>query len=208
VHPLAALLRRYAYAYTAAGDLSVARELMTPDYTLTMGTHVLRGRDQAYLPAVARQFRQFPTLGFTVHALVLGEDRAALRFTEHGRSTRTGTLAAWTGVSLYTWDGSRLTSCRVEQDYASRRHQLTTGTCDPVRPPAPDPWSVAPSPPDPAAEHTVRGWLADVEILDLFSAGPHVAFHTRRATRHTTGIAHVTDKTVHRITTHHPPQRS
>jgi SnoaL-like domain len=205
VHPLAALLRRYAYAYTAAGDVAVCRELMVPAYELTMGAVTLHGRDEEYLPAVLRQLRQFPALGFTVHDLVLGLDRAALRFTEHGRSARTGTAAAWSGISLYRWDGARLTHCRVEQDYASRRRQLEAGACHPVPPPAVDPWTVPPAAPDPAAEDAVRAWLAAggiaalppgclddeharppdrllpsggaARVLDVFSAGQRVAFH-------------------------------
>ena len=76
--PLAALLRRYSYAYTANHDLGVCPQIMTEDYVLRMGEHTLSGRDGAYLLASQRQFRQFPTLGFTVHDLVLGDDRAAL----------------------------------------------------------------------------------------------------------------------------------
>ncbi|TDV56230.1 nuclear transport factor 2 family protein [Actinophytocola oryzae] len=207
MHPLAALLRRYAYAYTASGDVTRCRELMVDDYELTMGPVTLHGRDTEYLAAVRKQLRQFPALGFTVHDLVLGEDRAALRFTEHGRSTRTGTAAAWSGVSLYRWDGARLTHCGVEQDYASRRRQLETRACQVVASPAVDPWSVEPAAADREAEYAVRAWLegagvaslpagslddehvapqdrmvprdGTVTVLDLFSAGSRVAFHIR-----------------------------
>src|ERR1700712_3624269 len=62
--PFAALLRRYSYAYTARPDLDVCPQIMTDDYVLRMGEHVLRGRDEAYIPATQRQFRQYPSLGF------------------------------------------------------------------------------------------------------------------------------------------------
>ncbi|MDM3973533.1 nuclear transport factor 2 family protein [Mycobacterium marseillense] len=110
------MLRRYAYASTASHDVNVCPQIITDDYVLRMGGHTLQGRDGAYIVASQRQFRQFPTLGFTVHDLVLGEDRAALSFTEHGYSVRYGVGSAWNGVSLYRWDGRRLTECRVEQD--------------------------------------------------------------------------------------------
>lgn len=205
LHPLAALLRRYAFAYTAAHDFEVCRRLMVPDYVLSMGDTELRGRDEEYIPATRKQYRQYPGLGFTVHDLVLGEDRAALHFTEHGRSSLHGGSASWQGVSLYRWNGERLTRCRVEQDYYSRRAQQALGAARPVGPVGLDPWSTPPCPADAATEETARAWLArggvldapigsldderdapprrvllsdpSTEILDLFGAGERVAFH-------------------------------
>jgi len=205
LHPLAALLRRYSFAYTAAHDFSVCRELMVDDYVLRMGEHEIRGREEAYIPATRKQYRQYPGLGFTVHDLVLTDDRAAMVFTEHGRSSLHGGAAAWGGVSLYRWSGQRLTECRVEQDYYARREQQLTAVPHQIRPPAFDPWSIPAAQPDPETEHLVREWLVDgglaeapigslddehcappcrpligraeVSILDLFSAGRRAAFH-------------------------------
>jgi predicted ester cyclase len=205
--PLAALLRRYSYAYTASHDLDVCPQLMTDDYVLRMGEHTMRGRDDAYLPATQRQFRQFPTLGFTVHDLVLGEDRAALSFTEHGHSVLHGAASSWNGVSLYRWNGARLTECRVEQDYYSRRSQQLSGKPTPVMSPALDPWAGRPQAHDATTEEVSRTWLdqngivdtpagalddehgssvqrmvvddPQVTVLDLFTAGDRAAFHLR-----------------------------
>ena len=154
LHPLAALLRRYAFAYTAAHDFDVCREIMVDDYVLRMGDAELRGRDDHYVPATRKQYRQFPGLGFTVHELVLGEDRAAFHFTEHGRSTLHGGCASWQGISLYRWNGERLVECRVEQDYHGRRTQQRLGVAQPVRPAGIDPWTAPPVPPAPEAEPT------------------------------------------------------
>lgn len=206
LHPLAALLRRYAYAYTAAHDFSVCREIMVEDYLLRMGEFEIRGRDEQYIPATRKQFRQYPGLGFTVHDLVLGPERAALHFTEHGRSLVHGGCASWQGISLYRWDGTRLVECRVEQDYHARRGQQRGGEPHPVATAALDPWTGPPAPPDTAVEAVARTWLTGdglleappgslddeavapprrmlltdprTEVLDLFSAGDRVAFHT------------------------------
>jgi hypothetical protein len=205
LHPLAALLRRYAFGYTAAHDFAVCRELMVEDYVLRMGEHEVRGRDTAYVPATEKQYRQYPGLGFTVHELVLGEDRAALHFTEHGRSVLHGGEAAWSGISLYRWDGERLVECRVEQDYAGRRAQQRSGRAHAIEAPGIDPWTVEPGAADPGTEAVVRGWLgsgglgrsadgslddehsaavdrvrledATTTVLDLFTAGDRAAFH-------------------------------
>lgn len=202
-------MRRYAYSYTAAHDFTLLPELMAEDYVLRMGEHVVRGRDTAYRQATQRQYDQFPGLGFTVHDVVFNGDRTALAFSEHGASRfRAGAQASWSGVSLYRWDGVRLVECLVEQDYWARRRQLNRRAPDPVAPPAHDPWSVAAVPEDPAAVGRVRGWLAEygigsspygsvddesagaaqervvlagprTQILDIFSAGPTVAFACR-----------------------------
>jgi hypothetical protein len=205
LHPLAALLRRYAFGYTAAHDFAVCRELMVEDYVLRMGEHEVRGRDSAYVPATEKQYRQYPGLGFTVHELVLGEDRAALHFTEHGRSVLHGGEAAWSGISLYRWDGERLVECRVEQDYAGRRAQQQSGRAHAIEAPGIDPWTGAAGAADPGTEAVVREWLssgglgrsavgslddehsaavdrvrledAATTVLDLFTAGGRGAFH-------------------------------
>jgi SnoaL-like polyketide cyclase len=210
MEPLVALLRRYVVDYTNRHDTSVCAEIMEPDYTLRMGSHVVAGRDDAYLPAAAAQFRQFPGLCLTVHEIVTNGERLAMRFTEHGASGRhAGAVASWRGLGLYSWNGTRLTGNYVEQDYLSRRRQLTTRTPDPVDPPALAPWDTVAVAADPAAEQVVRGWLDDglpgtavhqddgtagpilddahTEVDDLFSAGEQVAFRVTRRGRYRGG---------------------
>lgn len=207
------LLWRYSYAYTAAHDFAVSDQIMTDDYALHMGVHSLRGRREQYQPATERQYRQYPTLGFTVHRLVTNGERAALHFTEHGRSIHGGRAAAWQGVSLYRWNGRQLTECRVEQDYYSRKHQIDTGEPLPVGSPGIDPWSAEPAAEDSTIAPCVTSWLksgawlsdpgprwddgtgrarwmgSGTEILDLFTAGATAAFHVYLVGRYAGGIA-------------------
>ncbi|MQA12667.1 MAG: nuclear transport factor 2 family protein [Pseudonocardiaceae bacterium] len=217
MHPFVALLRRYVVDYTNRHDTAVCDEIMEPGYVLHMGPHEVAGRDEAYKPAAAAQFRQFPGLGLTVHELVTSGDRLALRFSEHGASQRHGgRAAAWGGLGLYRWNGSRLTENFVEQDYLARRRQLDTGRCDPVEPPAVAPWDTAPAPADATAERVVRDWLAaglpagragiscddeptgrppaplievrTTQVDELFSAGDRVAFHVACHGRYLGGL--------------------
>jgi predicted ester cyclase len=205
VHPLVQLMRRYVFAYTCCHDFSECRRVMVDDYVLCMGEHRITGRDGQYTEATAKQFRQFPGLGLTVHDLVVGEDRIAMHFTEHGRSMVTGRLAAWSGVSLYRWNGERLTECRVEQDYFGRRGQLSGDSIAVVPVPAIDPWSELAQQGSATTERAVRDWLqqgglfeapvgsldneycadahralgsdSEVSVLDMFTAGDRAAFH-------------------------------
>lgn len=211
---LTALMRRYVVDYTNRHDTAVCAEIMEPDYALRMGPHVLTGRDEVYLPAAQAQFRQFPGLGLTVHEIATNGERLAMRFSEHGASARHGgAVAAWRGLGLYAWNGTRLTSNLVEQDYLARRRQLACGVPDAVEPPAPAPWDTAPAPPDPLAEGVVRAWIADglpgaavahddgtagpvladvdTAVDDLFSAGDRVAFRLTRTGRYRGGLAEV-----------------
>lgn len=203
MEPLVALMRTYCIDYTNSHDLSVCDTIMEPDYVVHI-TGMALERDTAYKPAVARVFERFPTLGLVVHELATSGDRLVMRFSEHG-ATSDGKLACWAGIGLYAWNGTKLTTCRVEQDFWSQQRQLTTGTADPLEPPHLDPWfTTASRPSDPGTEAVVRSWLAagdlraagggriddgpvdvhepildveEVEILDLFSAGGRVAFH-------------------------------
>ena len=211
MEPLVALMRRYVVDYTNRHDTSVCAEIMEPDYTLRMGPHVIAGRDEAYIPAAQTQFTQFPGLGLTVHEIVTNGDRLAMRFSEHGASARHGgAVAVWRGLGLYAWNGTRLVSNMVEQDYFARRRQLGTGVPDPVEPPAAAPWDTAAEPADPSAEAVVRAWIAagrpggtarcddgsaaplldDVEqsVDDLFSAGLRVAFRLTERGRYRGGL--------------------
>ena len=198
-----ALMRSYVVDYTNRHDQAATARLMEPDYRLFMGEHEVRGRDKAYAAATLKQLRQFPGLGLTVHEIHTSGERLVMRFSEHG-STK-GAAAVWGGIGLYSWNGRRLTMNRVEQDYQSRRRQLKSGLPDPVDAPAIAPWDTIGRAPDPGAEAVVRAWLevgalartpgvlmddataghpaqlildqSGIEIADIFSAGPAVAFH-------------------------------
>ncbi|WP_326837024.1 nuclear transport factor 2 family protein [Amycolatopsis rhabdoformis] len=203
--PFVALMRRYVNDYTNRHDVSVCADIMEPGYVLRMGPHEVAGRDEAYLPAAQRQFEQFPGLCLTVHAIVTDGERLAMRFSEHGRRARDGKVAVWTGLGLYRWNGRRLETNFVEQDYLSRRRQLSSGNPAVVGAPAPAPWDTVAEPANPAAETVVRQWLAagaavgpdssagavhfddgdagpalltdvSTRVDELFSAGEHVAF--------------------------------
>ncbi|QRP43093.1 nuclear transport factor 2 family protein [Amycolatopsis sp. FDAARGOS 1241] len=213
--PFVALMRRYVTDYTNRHDVSVCPEIMEPGYVLHMGPHEVAGRDEAYIPAARRQFEQFPGLGLTVHTIVTDGRRLAMRFSEHGRRARDGRLAVWTGIGLYRWNGRRLESNFVEQDYWSRRRQLGSGHPGTVDPPALAPWDTTAEPAEPAAETVVREWLAtgaavqpasaavrfddgdagpalltDVSstVDELFSAGSHVAFRVTASGAYAGGL--------------------
>ncbi len=205
--PFVALMRRYCIDYTNRHDTSICPEIMEPDYTLNMGVHRLVGRDHAYIQAAAAQFRQFPGLCLTVNQIVTNGDRLVMRFTEHGRSLRhNGRAAAWGGIGLYRWNGTRLLENYVEQDYFARTGQLADAPALPIEAPALSPWDTEAEAANPVAEAVVRDLIASGRILepegllfddewldpagrdqildpesitvnDLFSAGEHVAFH-------------------------------
>ncbi|MGH9186771.1 MAG: ester cyclase [Acidimicrobiales bacterium] len=203
MEPFAALMRTYCIDYTNSHDLSVCDSIMEPDYVVHIAGMSLE-RDAAYKPAVEQVFDRFPTLGLVVHELVTNGDRLAMRFSEHA-ATPEGALACWAGIGLYDWNGTRLTVCRVEQDFVSQQRQLQGGVPDALEPPHLDPWlTTVALRADPAAAALAREWLAtgdlaaapegrvddndigghvpivevsDVDVLDLFSAGDRVAFH-------------------------------
>ncbi len=205
MEPVVAIMRRFAVDFFTAHNVGVCAEIMTPDYRLDVGRMVIRGRDDQYLPAVEKQLAQFPGLTMTVHALVVTADRAALHFSEHGASGGPGgPIASWSGIALYHFDGSQLTRCIANEDYAARRRQLKGGVPDPVAPSAQAPWDATVGARNVAAEEVVRTWLAQgdsvsdrrvcyddqaivgdgalnfsvhrAEILDLFSSDNHVAY--------------------------------
>jgi predicted ester cyclase len=207
-----ALMRHYVVDYTNRHDQSEAESIMEPDYVLRMGDHVVLGRDDAYRAATAKQFQQFPGLTLTVHEVVTSGARLAMRFSEHGASrTHDGSPCSWGGIGLYSWNGCRLVSNFVEQDYFSRREQLAAGRANAVESPALAPWDTAAQAPDPVAENITRAWLdsgavattpgvllddqwiskraaplidqSSIELNDFFSCGASVAFHaTQRGT--------------------------
>lgn len=207
MHPFVALMRRYAIDYTNSHDQSIYPELFVDDYTVNIGGVALV-RDESYGPAVRWLYDQAPGLGLVVHELVLNGDRLCMRFSEHAAMPRrdgTRVLTCWRGIGMYAWDGTRLVSNWVEQDFLSRRRQLRTGEPDALEPPHLDPWmTTVPVPPDPDAEEAgrravVEGRLHEAEVAhiddavggggplvvepddvtvnDCFSAGRRVAVH-------------------------------
>jgi predicted ester cyclase len=216
MHPFVALMRLYVLDYLACGNTEVCAQIMEPDYLLHMGGHELGPRDDVYVPAVARQLQQFPGLNMTVNELICSGDRLAIRFSQHGASMRHERRpAAWSGVGLYHWNGSRLTSNWALEDYHARRRQLDEGWCNPVEGPAVAPWDEQAVPGDPAAEAVVRDWLqgslhgtpgvrfddewvghqphglldvAGTVIDDVFAAGDRVAFHVTQTGSYTGGL--------------------
>ncbi|MGW4487786.1 nuclear transport factor 2 family protein [Amycolatopsis sp. NPDC004368] len=213
--PFVALMRRYVNDYTNRHDVSVCAQIMEPGYVLRMGPHEVAGRDDAYIPAAQRQFEQFPGLCLTVHEIVTDGRKLAMRFSEHGRRARDGRVAVWTGLGLYGWNGSRLETNFVEQDYWARRAQLSSGSPAEVGPPAPAPWDTVAEPVNPEAETVVRHWLdaggairprespgvrfddgdtgsllTDVSsrVDELFSAGEHVAFRVTASGSYAGGL--------------------
>ncbi|HJQ16993.1 MAG TPA: nuclear transport factor 2 family protein [Allosphingosinicella sp.] len=206
--PLSRLMQRYCFGYTATHDFSVADEIMAENYRFYMGEHVFTGREEAYKPAADRQFKAYPGLGFTVHDFFSNGDRCAMYFSEHGHSIQFDADTVWHGVSLYRWNGERLTECRIEQDYYGRRRQLTNKIPDPIDPPAYAPWTVPVEAPSEANEERVTAWLnsggllksrigslddervaptiarvifsnESAEVVDIMSAGNRIAFQAR-----------------------------
>jgi hypothetical protein len=201
MEPFVALMRRYVIDYTNSHDLSVCDEIMEPDYLVHISGASLV-RDAAYKPAVEMIFARFPGLCLAIHEIVTNGERLAMRFTEHAGDAE-GRLCCWLGIALYRWNGTKLTECRVEQDFLGQRRQLETGRADPLEPPHLDPWTTTrASAPDAAAERAVAEWLRagdlseveptlernTVEIHDLFSAGRRVAFHATLAGRYRQGL--------------------
>lgn len=212
IHPTAALLRGFAVDFLTGHDLEVPSRIMAPDYRLTIGGHVLQGRDDSYLPATATQLERFPGLCVTVHDLMIGDEAAAFHFTEHGASLRhDGQACCWDGVAVFRVRDGRLASCWAEEDYFSRKQQLSVGRCGQVQSPHVAPWDTDAAAPDPDVEKVARAWLSrdvpvatmgvdvsegtaspcpddlvqvsETTINELFSAGRRVAFHvTQRGT--------------------------
>ncbi len=81
----------------------------------------------------------------------------------------------WPGISLYQWDGQRLRSCRVEQDFLGRDEQSTSGTTTPLEPAHPDPWATTlDEPSDARTEAGLHAWFdafADDPAAQLAAGG-------------------------------------
>jgi hypothetical protein len=199
-----AALRQFATSFMTGHDPSVCVQIMDPGYTLTIGRHVLQGRDDIYLPAVMKQLNMFPGLTMTVHEVLATHGHVAMHFSEHGASGGVGgPLARWGGIALFRWNGRVFTSCVANEDYANRRRQVKSGQPDPVPAAHIAPWDEPIGMPSPQSEESVRWWLGQpncltdsrvrfddgppdetgpeiisgpVELIELFSAGADVAY--------------------------------
>lgn len=172
-------IRRYAHGFVNSHDFDVCRELMSEDYILRMGQDVVAGRDDAYIPAVAHQIHQFPTLSYSIHELLTDGECAAVMFSEHGTSAgEPARRASWLGVAIYRFDGRLLRECWVEQDHVSRRAQLATGRAVPVPPVALDPWREQITP-NQETKAAIRRWAASLTTWPPagieVDPGPHQA---------------------------------
>ncbi|QFU08777.1 hypothetical protein PARPLA_03249 [Rhodobacteraceae bacterium THAF1] len=178
--PALSLVRSWVQGYFNGHDPSVARQICARGYTLSIGDVAFSGRDNAWLPAVDVQMRDYPGLSMTVHEALTGDDWTALWFSEHGE--RDGTSAAWSGVSIYRRTGDVLTRCIAQEDYFTRRRQLKSGKPDRIDRAAVAPWDVTPGAADPEAEAVVAQWLEggwprpDVRCDDEHLTGERVTF--------------------------------
>ena len=178
ISPSAQLLRGFAVDFLTAHNVAAVETIMAPDYSLSIGGHLLAGRDDSYLPATAAQLDQFPGLCVTVHDTVISADAVAMRFTEHGASNRHGgRLSTWGGVTVFRINNGRLHQGWAEEDYFARKRQLASGACDAVKAPHPAPWDAACEAPEAAVEALAGAWLAepgswaDASRIDEISAG-------------------------------------
>jgi SnoaL-like domain len=211
-----ALARRWVVDYFNRQDAAVCAQFIEPHYTLHIGGTTFAGRDEQWLPAVDKQFQTFPGMGMTVHQVLVGSNRVAVLFSEHGASGGVGgRVAVWSGVGIYRSNGYKLVGCVAQEDYQTRLRQLKSGVADPVEPPAAAPWDTPALPADAQAEAVVRRWLEqswpiagsavrcddehitgtalafDVlagEITELFSSGSEVAFHVRQTGHYRGGL--------------------
>lgn len=217
IAPTARLLRGFAVDFLTAHNAAAAEWIMDPAYCLSIGGHLFDGRDHSYLPATVAQLDQFPGLNVTVHDVIVGEDAVAMRFTEHGVSTRpAGKAAAWGGITLFRIHEGRLRHGWAEEDYFARKRQLKAGKCDAILPPHQTPWDHPALSPSKTTEAAVRRLLADpgallerpgveticsggpafgqvivpdsLAINALFTAGPRAAFHVTCEGRYAGGF--------------------
>ena len=176
----ARLLRGFAVDFLAAHNLAAVEGIMDEAYRLSIGGHLLDGRDHQYLPATAAQLDLFPGLCVTVHDVVLSPDAVAMRFTEHGVSVRDNRASSWGGVTLFSIEGGKLRNGWAEEDYLARKRQLKTGMVDAIASPHPAPWDQPVRAPDPASDRTLARWLADPPALlvgaeEISAGGPRLA---------------------------------
>lgn len=173
------LVRSWAVDWLASHDADACELVFEPGYRLSIGSAELEGLE-AYREGTLGQLRDYPGLVITVHEVIASGELAAVRFTEHGSAVRRGgSLAAWRGIALHRrGDGGLIERSWAEEDYASRRRQLTGGVPDPIEPPATAPWDTAEQAADRDAEEVVRRWLdagvapGEGVVVDVSDAEP------------------------------------
>jgi hypothetical protein len=230
INPFVAIMRRYCVDYANRRDFEVCDQILANDYTLHMGEHSIRGRDEAYKPEVISQLRSFPYLGLVVHEIVTDGDHLALLFSEHAASLRHDLRrACWHGIGIYKWDGAQITEAWVEMDFLARQTQLKLGEPASLGRPALDPWVTAEVGPCAQAVGVVRDWLRsgalnnpearnghgdnpssprpqldieDVQEDVLFSAGRDVAFKVTVTGRYRSGVESCGERVGARVTHH------
>ena len=124
-------------------------------------------------------------------------------------------MAVWSGVGIYRSEGNQLVGCCAQEDYFTRSRQLRSGTTDAVDPPAAAPWDTLPLGTNLQAQAIVEQWLQNawpvnesqvhvddehitgqpmvfevhrLDVVDMFSSGPDVAFHVRQRGRYLGGL--------------------
>ena len=160
--PRLSVMYRYVEEYTNAHDLSVAREIMHPDYRFTMGATTLDL--PAYLGMVDNALGHFTDLRLDVNSFVVGPDRLAMKFHESATSLRHSRRATWPGIALYDFhEDGRLLSVEVEQDFWGRRRQFA-GEAPHTPVPSTDPsvWTSAVGSDQPATRVLVQSALRSV----------------------------------------------
>ena len=199
------LMRRWVVDYFNRQDPAACAEFIEPEYSLSIGDVLFKGRDQSWLPAVDIQMQRFPGMGMTVHQLIAGNNWVAAWFSEHGACE--GRQACWSGVGIYKSNGRRLISCVAQEDYYTRQRQLKSGVPDQADAPALAPWDTVEAERNEIAENLVVDWLKNSwpqqnikvrcddedithrplqflvrhsEFSTLVSAGDYVAFHVKQ----------------------------
>ena len=118
---LLSLVRRWSVDWLNGQHPEVCEQILAPEYNLLIGGFVLGPRAD-YVPATLVQLGRYPGLVVTAHHLVCGEDRVALVFSEHGASARLeGRPAAWSGVAIFRWDGTKATRVADRKTGFTRR---------------------------------------------------------------------------------------
>jgi len=176
----AQLLRGFASNFITAHITEHAKVIMSPKYRLLISGHLFDGRDNSYLPATAAQLEQFPGLCVTVHDVVLTDDAAAMRFTEHGANAKDGVVSTWGGLAIFRISNGQFEHGWAEEDYYARKRQLKTAVTDDILQPHPSPWDCPVQPGNPDTEQVLREWLGNPaavfrDIEEISAQGPRLA---------------------------------
>lgn len=220
----ARLLRGFAVDFLTAHSSAAARQILSPDYRLSISGHLFDGREDSYMPATVAQLEQFPGLCVTCHDVVLAPGAAAMRFTEHGAQAKDGTISTWGGITMFRIVDDRLEHGWAEEDYFARKRQLKSKRADAILPPHVAPWDQPVEEHDPETERVLRARLADpstifhdideisaegpplaelvtaqsIEVSFLFTAGRRAAFHAVVSGHYAGGYADVAAEKVGR----------